>query len=120
MEHLLLKLARQLDSLDEASLTALWEKYANIVNRFEPSERWQEAVLVLSFIQAKRWKNQLFNTKWAARTRKGLAEKNTEPPPVWFSLEYEEDGDDDTPLRKATVLEFKPRSGVADNTDEKD
>lgn len=106
MEHLLLKMARQLDSLDEASLTALWEKYANIVNRFEPSERWQEAVLVLSFIQTKRWKNQLFNTKWSARTRHGLAENRPEKPPVWFSLELDEE--DDGPRTKAKVLRFDP------------
>ena len=62
MEQLLLKLARQLDSLDEASLDSLWEKYAQIVNNFEPTARWEEAVLVLSFIQAKSWKNQLFTS----------------------------------------------------------
>ena len=63
MEQLLLKLARQLDAMDEASLMSLWDKYAQTVQRFEPSERWQEAVLVLSFIQAKRWKNQLFKSE---------------------------------------------------------
>lgn len=69
MEHMLLKMARQLDALDEASLMGLWEKYAQIVNRFEPSQRWQEAILVLSLIQAKHWKNQLFNVQWAERLR---------------------------------------------------
>ncbi len=87
MEQLLLKMAHQLDTLDEASLTALWEKYAHIVNRFEPSERWQEAALVLSFIQAKRWKNQLFNTKWASRTRLALQNNTLEKPQVRFTLE---------------------------------
>ena len=61
MEQMLLKMARQLDALDEASLMGLWEKYMQIVSRFEPSQRWQEAVLVLSLIQAKHWKNQLSN-----------------------------------------------------------
>ena len=56
MEKLLLKLASQLDSIDQASLDALWDKYAQIVNNFEPTKRWEEAVLVLSFIQAKNWK----------------------------------------------------------------
>lgn len=69
MEQLLIKLARQLDALDEASLSALWEKYAALVQNFEPTERWQEAVLVFSFIQAKQWKNHLFNTLWAERVR---------------------------------------------------
>lgn len=69
MEQQLLKLARQLDAFDEASLMALWERYAAIVDRFEPSRRWEEAALVLSLIQAKRWKNQLFNHQWASRVR---------------------------------------------------
>ena len=44
MEQLLIKLARQLESLDEASLMALWEKYANIVSQFEPTKRWEDLV----------------------------------------------------------------------------
>ncbi len=69
MEQLLLKLARQLDALDEASLMALWDDYANKVNRFEPTQRWEEATLVFSLIQAKRWKNQLFNYQWASQVK---------------------------------------------------
>jgi len=65
MEKALLKMARQLRSLDEASLMSMWDKYAEIVRDFEPSERWEEAVLVLSFIQSVRMKNQLFNHHWA-------------------------------------------------------
>lgn len=67
MEKLLLKMARQLDSLDEASLMSLWSKYATMTSRFEPSKRWEEACLVFSLIQAKRWKNQLFNYSWSQR-----------------------------------------------------
>lgn len=65
MEKLLLKLARQLDSLDEASLMSLWSKYATLTSRFEPTKRWEDACLVFSLIQAKRWKNQLFNYSWS-------------------------------------------------------
>ena len=61
MEKMLQKLARQLDSLDEASLMSLWGKYATIASRFEPTAKWEEAALIFSLIQAKRWKNQLFN-----------------------------------------------------------
>lgn len=119
MEQLLLKLARQLDSLDEASLMSLWEKYAMQVNKFEPTQRWQEAVLVLSFIQAKRWKNQLFNTHWAARTRGVPLDmpdegENLAGHPSFgldFSLDFEEAGN--TPNqkqtgRKAKILPFVP------------
>ncbi len=69
MEELLKRMAKQLESLDEESLLGLWEKYARIVDDFEPTERWQEAVLILSFIQAKIWKNQLFNQQWSAHTK---------------------------------------------------
>lgn len=65
MEKMLLKLARQLDSLDEASLMALWSKYATLASHFEPTKRWEEACLVFSLIQAKHWKNQLFNYSWS-------------------------------------------------------
>lgn len=98
MEQMLLKMARQLDALDEASLMGLWEKYMQIVSRFEPSQRWQEAVLVLSLIQAKHWKNQLFNVQWSERLRNarsnasaGGNEEFPFPPGIMpFSLETPE------------------------------
>jgi hypothetical protein len=65
VEKVLVKLARQLNNYDEASLTSMWERYAEQVKRFEPSKRWEEAVLILSMIQAVRFKNQLFNLNWA-------------------------------------------------------
>ncbi len=84
MEQLLIKLAKQLDALDEASLMALWDDYANKVNRFEPTKRWEEAALVFSLIQAKRWKNQLFNYQWSTQLRPLEVEK---PQHAQFSLE---------------------------------
>ena len=66
MERMLLKMAGQLNAHDEASLMALWEKYATLVEHFEPSKRWEEAAIVLSLIQAVRLKNQLFNQHLAA------------------------------------------------------
>ncbi len=65
MEKALIKMARQLCAYDEASLMAMWDKYAAIVKDFEPSRKWEEAALVLGLIQALRWKNQLFNYRWA-------------------------------------------------------
>lgn len=69
MERILEKLADKLLSLDEASLVALWNKYYKQVQRFEPSKRWERSVIILSMIQAVRWKNQLFNLKWLHLTR---------------------------------------------------
>lgn len=65
MEKALLKLARQINAFDEASLMSLWEKYAERVSNFEPTKRWEESVLVFNLIQSTRMKNQLFNYNWA-------------------------------------------------------
>jgi len=69
MEKVLQKLARQLNAYDEASLMNLWERYAQQVQQFEPTKRWEEATLMLGMIQALRWKNQLFNYHWAQAAR---------------------------------------------------
>lgn len=61
MQRVLEKMAKQLNAYDEASLMQLWHQYALRVNDFEPTKRWEEAVIALSLIQAVRWKNQLFN-----------------------------------------------------------
>lgn len=65
LEKALLKLARQINAYDEASLMSLWEKYAEKVRHFEPTKRWEESVLVFNLIQSTRFKNQLFNYNWA-------------------------------------------------------
>ncbi len=69
MDKILEKLADKLLSLDEASLTCLWDKYYQQVQKFEPSKKWEQAVIILSMIQAVRWKNNLFNIKWLHLTR---------------------------------------------------
>ncbi|WP_207260365.1 hypothetical protein [Desulfovibrio sp. Huiquan2017] len=71
MEKALLKLARQLNAYDEASLMSLWEKYAEKVRHFEPTKRWEESVLVFNLIQSTRLKNQLFNYNWAQSRQPG-------------------------------------------------
>ncbi len=102
MENMLLKLARQLDSLDEASLMALWSKYANIVSRFEPSKRWEESCLVFSLIQAKRWKNQLFNYNWSQQRQAPMKDEQEDPDiNINFSAEFEGNFDSDASLKKS-------------------
>jgi hypothetical protein len=73
VEKVLVKLAKQLNNFDEASLISLWERYAEQVKRFEPSKRWEEAVIILSMIQAVRFKNQLFNLNWSEGRAPGEA-----------------------------------------------
>lgn len=65
MEKALLKLAKQLNAYDKASLTELWNKYEAEVAGFEPTRKWEEAAVVFGMIQAVRLKNQLFNYHWA-------------------------------------------------------
>lgn len=92
MEKMLQKLARQLDSLDEASLMSLWGKYATITSRFEPTAQWEEAALIFSLIQAKRWKNQLFNHIWS----KGR--KPPEPEPIFFDDDFDIEPEAEEPI----------------------
>ena len=74
METMLLKIARQLNAMDEASLMGYWDKYMAKVQYFDGSKEWEEAALVLSLIQAVRSKNQLFNAHLQER-RDGPAEQ---------------------------------------------
>lgn len=111
MENLLLKLAKQLDSLDEASLMALWSKYATITSRFEPTKRWEEACLIFSMIQAKRWKNQLFNYNWSQQRAAPLKESQEEPDfDTGFGSKFEGAPEDkpDEAEGQCRVLAFKP------------
>lgn len=112
MEKLLHKLARQLDSLDEASLMSLWSKYATLTSRFEPTRRWEDACLIFSMIQAKRWKNQLFNYSWSQQRQPALKDS-----PEGRNLPFETDFDlmDDLPWGDSPenrvpcrVLQFQP------------
>ncbi len=107
MEHLLIKMANQLDALDEASLMSLWDVYANKVSRFEPTKRWEEAALVFSLIQAKRWKNQLFNYQWATQLRPNNMEG---PRESGFTLEKPLAKPEKPVTQRATQHEFKQRN----------
>lgn len=64
MEKMLQRLASQLAAYDEASLLSLWDKYYREVETFQPTKEWEESALILCMLQAVRWKNQLFNSKW--------------------------------------------------------
>ncbi|WP_291319678.1 hypothetical protein [Desulfonatronospira sp.] len=101
MEKVLKKLADELNSLDEASLISLWDKYYQRVQNFTPSREWEEDILILSMIQSVRWKNQLFN--------QCLSRQSATP------SQREDKKDLLRPVRRdkvkksAKVLSFKPR-----------
>lgn len=121
MEKVLRKLAQQLNIYDEASLMALWDSLSEQVASFEPTKEWEEAVLMLSMVQAVRWKNQLFNLNWSESLRAGSRElkKKGQEENLWpgFTLEK---GEDSAPSASPTgsaaaasqkrgkVLSFRP------------
>ena len=112
MEQVLLKMASKLRAFDEASLMALWDKYAETVQRFEPSQRWEEAVLVLSMIQGMRFKNQLFNHHWAKGRQPG---ESAEPAPMPALTDISAAPPAAVkpagPKRQGKLLAFKPKDG---------
>ena len=114
LEKALLKLARQINAYDEASLMSLWEKYAEKVRNFEPTKRWEEAVLVFNLIQSTRFKNQLFNYNWAQSRTPGdgsvevdlaalTAPQKTSP--------VDHDESDNVPLKEVPAEGKKDRRG---------
>lgn len=101
MEKVLKKLADELNSLDEASLISLWDKYYERVQNFTPSREWEEDILILSMIQSVRWKNQLFNQRLSqqSETPAQADEKKSSLRPVRRNKVK----------KSAKVLSFKPR-----------
>lgn len=72
LESALNRLAETILSLDEASLSALWGKYKNKMEHFEPSKEWEKAVIIFFIINAVRAKNHIFNEQIL---------RQSEPPP---------------------------------------
>lgn len=103
MEKVLIKLADQLAAFDEASLTALWDKYETIVREFQPTRQWEQAVVVLGMIQALRWKNHLFNHHWAAQQK-----PEGKPDVASLPVTKPDSGGDSGQSKPAKVLPFIP------------
>lgn len=61
IESSLDKLAERILSLDEASLTTLWEKYKQKMEKFEATREWEKSVIIFFIINAVRVKNHIFN-----------------------------------------------------------
>ncbi len=61
LEKSLNNIAETILHFDEASLTALWDKYKRLVEKFSPSAEWEKAVIIFSIINAVRAKNAVFN-----------------------------------------------------------
>ena len=61
IEDRLNSIAEKILALDEASLTGLWQKYREKMERFDASKEWEKSVIVFFIINAVRVKNQIFN-----------------------------------------------------------
>jgi len=81
LESALDKLAEKILSLDEASLTSLWEKYKDRMERFEPSREWEKAVIIFFIINAVRAKNHIFNEQLLRQPATGPDKKQQKKKP---------------------------------------
>ena len=61
LEKALDKIAEQITALDEASLTQLRKKYLDRLFQFEPTKKWEKAVIIYFIINGVIAKNNLFN-----------------------------------------------------------
>ena len=69
MEKALEKLAEQILSFDEASLTNLREKYRLRIESFDGTKEWEKAVIIYCIINAVSMKNTLFNENVLKQTK---------------------------------------------------
>ncbi len=82
MEKALEKLAEQILSFDEASLSNLREKYRLKIEHFEGTKDWEKSVIIYCIINAVTVKNNLFNEN--VLKRKG--DKGGKPPNIHTGL----------------------------------
>ncbi len=61
LENTLERIAEKILSLDEASLAALWDRYKQKMERFQPTKEWERSVIVFFIINSVRVKNHIFN-----------------------------------------------------------
>jgi len=61
LESALDKMAENILSLDEASLSNLWDKYKNRMERFDTTREWEKSVIIFFIINSVRVKNHIFN-----------------------------------------------------------
>ena len=78
MEKAVERLAEQILSFDEASLSSLREKYRQRIEHFDGTRDWEKAVIVYCIINAVSMKNALFNENVLKR-KKGTKETLPRP-----------------------------------------
>ena len=80
MEKILEKLAEQILSFDEASLTQLREKYRLRIENFDGTKDWERAVIIYCIINAVSMKNTLFNEN-VLKVKKSRVERSSKRHP---------------------------------------
>ncbi len=70
MEKALERVAEQVLSFDEASLSNLREKYRLKIEQFDGTKGWEKSVIIYCIINAVSLKNTLFNENLLKRERK--------------------------------------------------
>jgi hypothetical protein len=70
MEKALERVAEQILSFDEASLSNLREKYRLKIERFDGTKDWEKSVIIYCIINAVSLKNNLFNENLLKREGK--------------------------------------------------
>jgi hypothetical protein len=81
LEQALDKIAEQIIALDEASLTQLRKLYLDRLFRFEPTKKWEKAVICYFIINGVIAKNHLFNHHIAAAQQGELPKGPEQPGP---------------------------------------
>ncbi len=79
IEKALDEIAERILALDEASLTALWEKHKHRMEAFEPSRAWEKSVIIFFLINAVRVKNHIFNDRVLKKTKADGKKKEETP-----------------------------------------
>jgi hypothetical protein len=80
LDKVLDKLAEQIITLDEASLTQVRKKYLDRLFHFEPTKEWEKAVIIYFIINGVIAKNNLFN-QHVLEGQKGETEKEPKEKP---------------------------------------
>lgn len=70
LESALDKMAENILSLDEASLSNLWDKYKNKMELFDTTKEWEKSVIIFFIINSVRVKNHIFNENILALRKK--------------------------------------------------
>jgi len=71
LENTLERIAERILSLDEASLAALWDRYKQKMERFQPTKEWERSVIVFFIINSVRVKNHIFNERILQQRQNG-------------------------------------------------